>query len=70
LAASVQSLEKAIRANPNLPAAHYRLALVYQRLGKKEKSKGEFDLFEKLKSESSAAQERQTVVQSLSEQKK
>ncbi len=67
---SVQSLEKAIRANPSLSAPHYRLALVYQRLGNKEKSKSEFDLFEKLKSESSAAQERQAVVQSLSEQKK
>ncbi len=70
LAASVQSLEKAIRANPSLPAAHYRLGLVYQRLGKKEKSKGEFDLFEKLKSGAGTAQERQAVIQSLSEQKK
>jgi tetratricopeptide (TPR) repeat protein len=66
---SVQSLEKAIRANPSLPAAHYRLALVYQRLGNKEKSKAEFDLFEKLKSET-GNEERQAVVQSLSEQKK
>jgi Tfp pilus assembly protein PilF len=63
-------LEKAIRANPNLPAAHYRLALVYQRLGNKEKSTAEFDLFEKLKSGTGPAQEKQTVVQSLSEQKK
>jgi len=70
LTESVQSFEKAIRANPNLPAPHYRLGLVYQRLGNKEKSKSEFDLFEKLKSESSGAQEKQTVVQSLGEQKK
>ena len=70
LTESVQSLEKAIRANPSLAAAHYRLGLVYQRLGNKEKSKAEFDLFEKLKSDAGSAQERQSVVQSLGEQKK
>jgi Tfp pilus assembly protein PilF len=63
-------LEKAIRANPSLAAAHYRLGLVYQRLGNKEKSKTEFDLFEKLKSEAGTAQEKQAVIQSLSEQKR
>lgn len=67
---SVQSLEKAIQASPSLPAPHYRLALVYQRLGNKEKSKVEFDLFEKLKSGAGTAQEKQAVIQSLSEQKK
>jgi len=66
---SVQSLEKATRINPNLPTSHYRLAQVYQRMGNAERSKAEFDLFEKLKA-GSAAQEKQEVVQSLSEQKK
>ncbi len=66
---SVQSLARAIRINPNLPAPHYRLALVYQRLGDKEKSKEQFDLFEKLKSDG-AAQEKRDVVQSLSGQEK
>jgi tetratricopeptide (TPR) repeat protein len=70
LTESVQSLERAIQANPTLPAPHYRLAVVYQRLGDKDKSKTEFDLFEKLKSQSSTAQERQAMVQSLGEQKK
>jgi tetratricopeptide (TPR) repeat protein len=69
LAESVQSLESATRINPNLPATHYRLGQVYQRLGNKERSKAEFDLFEKLKA-SSAAQEKQEVVQSLSGDKK
>lgn len=66
---SVQSLERAIRINPDLPASHYRLAQVYQRMGNAERSKAEFDLFEKLKA-GGAAQEKLEVVRSLSGQRK
>jgi tetratricopeptide (TPR) repeat protein len=69
LAESVRSLERAARINPNLPAPHYRLGQVYQRLGDRERSKAEFDLFEKLKA-GSAAREKQEVVRSLNEQAK
>ena len=54
---AVRSLERAIRINPDLPAPHYRLGQVYQRLGDKERSKAEFDLFEKLKAGGAASRE-------------
>ncbi len=69
LAESVRSLESATRINPSLPAPHYRLGQVYLRLGNKERSKAEFDLFEKLKA-SSSDQEKEQVVQSMSGQRK
>jgi len=66
----VQHLEKAIRLNPKIAAAHYRLGLAYQRLGEKEKAAAEFELFERLKSESPTGQDKQTVLQYLAEHSK
>ena len=66
---AVLSLERAIRISPDLPAPHYRLGQVYQRLGEKERSRAEFDLFEKLKA-GGALREKQEVVRSLSGQRK
>jgi tetratricopeptide (TPR) repeat protein len=63
-------LEQAIRLDPKIAAAHYRLALVYQRLGEKEKAKAELALFERLKTDSQAVQDKQTVLQYLAEDSK
>ena len=61
---AARSLERAVRANPDLPNPHYRLGLVYQRLGNVEQSKAELQLFGKLK-EAGAAQEREAVIRSI-----
>jgi tetratricopeptide (TPR) repeat protein len=66
---SIQFMEKAVRIDPRLPAAHYRLALVYRRAGNIEKSKAEFESFEKLKAEG-GARDKKDVVRSLGEQTK
>lgn len=63
----VQHLEQAIRLDPKIAAAHYRLALAYQRLGEKQKAKAELALFERLKTDSQAVQDKQTVLQYLAE---
>jgi len=63
----VQHLEKAVRLNPKIAAAHYRLGLAYQRFGEKEKAKAEFELFERLKSENEAGQDRERVLQYLAD---
>jgi tetratricopeptide (TPR) repeat protein len=67
---SIPFLDRAIQSNPKLPAAHYRLAVAYKRLGRNEKAKPEFDLYEKLKSGNQAEQEKQQVIQFLVEQRK
>ena len=60
----IQLFERAVRLNPKLALAHYRLGLAYQRLGNAEKAKEEVDLFRKLKAEDVEAQ-RRSVLESL-----
>lgn len=48
-ARSAQLLERSIQLKPEQPAAHYRLALAYQRLGRKEDAKSELERFATLK---------------------
>jgi tetratricopeptide (TPR) repeat protein len=64
----IRHLEDAIRLDPKMAAAHYRLGLAYQRFGEREKATAEFELFEKLKSENQAEQDKQTVLEYLAEQ--
>lgn len=49
----------AIGADPQLSEAHYRLAMVYDRVGEREKAKREFELHEEIDKEQKAAVERQ-----------
>ena len=67
---SIPVFNHAIQSDPKSAAAHYRLAVVCKRLGQADKARAEFDLFESLKSESEAEQERQKVIQFLVEQRK
>jgi len=67
---AIRYLEKAIRLNTKIPASHYRLGLAYQRVGEKEKAKAEFELFEKLKSEVQAGQDKPAVLRYLAEHNK
>jgi tetratricopeptide (TPR) repeat protein len=48
---SAQLLERAVQLKPGLAAAHYRLGLAYQRLGRVDDAKAEMDLFKTLKAE-------------------
>jgi tetratricopeptide (TPR) repeat protein len=57
--------EKAVRTNPGLDIAHFQLGQTYGRLGMTEKSKAEFDIFEKLKARNQADKD---IIQFLVEQ--
>ncbi len=48
---SAGALEKAVSLDPALAAAHYRLALAYQRLGNQEEAKAQLAAFRSLKNE-------------------
>jgi Flp pilus assembly protein TadD len=61
-------LNHAIRSNPKLAAAHYRLGIVYKRLGQEEKAAAEFALSEKLNAEDQARRDNHEVIQFLVEQ--
>ena len=67
---AVGHLQEAIRLDPKMATAHYRLGLAYQRFGEKEKARAEFELFERLKSETQVGQDKQTVLEYLAEGKK
>jgi len=60
----IQLFERAVRLNPKLALAHYRLGLAWQRLGNAEKAKEEVELFRKLKARDVEAQ-RRSVLESL-----
>jgi tetratricopeptide (TPR) repeat protein len=67
---SLPFLDEAVRSNPKLASAHYRLGLAYRRLGEKDKAATEFALSEKLNAEQQAGREKRTVIQFLVEQGK
>jgi tetratricopeptide (TPR) repeat protein len=50
---------KAIAANPQLSAAHYRLGVAYERTGEPAKAKQEFQLHDEIEKQQAAAVERQ-----------
>jgi tetratricopeptide (TPR) repeat protein len=64
---SLAFLDQAIRSNPKLTSAHYRLGLAYRRLGERDKAAAEFALSEKLNAEDQAGREKQSVIQFLVE---
>ena len=51
--------EKAIAASPELEEAHYRLGLVYQRLGEKEKAAKELAAYDQMSRQSAEAAQRE-----------
>jgi Tfp pilus assembly protein PilF len=50
---------KAIKANPQLGDAHYRLGVAYDRIGESEKAKQEFKLHDEIEKRQAEAIERQ-----------
>jgi Flp pilus assembly protein TadD len=56
---AISFYQKAIEVNPQLGEAHYRLAVVYDRLGESAKAKQEFQLHTEIESQQAAAVERQ-----------
>ena len=64
---SVPLLIRALKANPGLSDAHYRLALAYRKLGEPDQAKKELDLFAKLKSESRDPVTRDALLQLAAE---
>ncbi len=57
--AAIDYYEKAIDANPQMTEAHYRLAVAYDRAGKKDKAAREFALHDDLEKQQAAEVERQ-----------
>ncbi len=55
---AAESLERSIQLNPKNPTPHYRLARVYDRLGKKKPAEAERALHQKLSAEEKAAMEK------------
>jgi tetratricopeptide (TPR) repeat protein len=62
---AIRSYQRAVETDPNSTEAHYRLAQTYLRAGDKEKSQGEFQLYNELskKSADQAERERQEIQQ-------
>jgi tetratricopeptide (TPR) repeat protein len=56
---AIESFLQAIRVDPRLSEAHYRLAVAYDRAGLTDKAKEEFAVHERLEKEQAAAVERQ-----------
>ncbi|MEW5977073.1 MAG: tetratricopeptide repeat protein [Acidobacteriota bacterium] len=62
---SLSFLHRAVRSNPKLAVAHYRLGLAYRRLGEKEKAAAAFALSEKLNAENEANRNKEEIIQFL-----
>jgi tetratricopeptide (TPR) repeat protein len=62
---AVGHLERAVRADPKLAPAHYRLALAYRKLGLADRAKAELELFAKSKAKGEQAGDRDRIVRSL-----
>jgi len=67
-AAAADAARRAIRLSPGNKQAHYSLATALVRLGKTDEAAPEFDAFERLQSEDTAAQSRQMTVNGLRRQ--
>ena len=61
---SVRRLERAVKLDPGLAAAHYKLGLLYQRRGEQELARNELRLFQDLKADS-RIRDRNAVLHSL-----
>lgn len=57
--AAVDFFQRATAADPQLGEAHYRLGMVYDRLGERDQAKAELDLHEKIEREQKEEVERQ-----------
>ena len=55
---SLPEYERALKLSPNLPDAHFRLGRYYLHAGEKEKAQSEFDIFNKLRSEHQAEEDK------------
>ena len=55
---SLPEYERAVQISPNLPDAHFRLGRYYLHAGEKEKAQAEFDIFNKLKTEHQAEEDK------------
>ena len=64
---AVADYRRAVAADPRLSTPHYRLALVYRRLGETERAGKEMKLFQSLKSLEEKAREQDDVVGRLGE---
>jgi Tfp pilus assembly protein PilF len=64
-AKAIQLFTTALKQNPQLSEAHYRLAMSYDRLGERDKAQSEFQLHDELQKQQAAAveQERRNVKQ-------
>ena len=56
---AIAAYKQAINLNPQLAEAHYRLGLAYKQLGEAAKAQDEFQLYNQISKEESAAVERQ-----------
>lgn len=59
LADAIAAYQKAIHADPELEAAHYRLAQAYRQSGETSKAKKELQIYEQLSKQSAGAAERE-----------
>lgn len=57
--ASIPEYERALQLNPNLSDAHYRLATDYVHVGKRDRAKQEFAIYQKLRAEHLAEVEKE-----------
>ena len=55
---SLPEYQRALQLSPNLPDAHFRLGRYYLHAGEKEKAQSEFDVFNKLKAEHQAEEDK------------
>jgi tetratricopeptide (TPR) repeat protein len=55
---SLPEYQRALQLSPNLPDAHFRLGRYYLHAGEKEKAQNEFNVFQKLKSEHQAEEDK------------
>ena len=60
---AMEQFRMVIRLSPEEATVHYRMALVYRRLGNREEEKNEMALFRKLKAASDEKEKRATKVE-------
>ena len=58
---SFAEYQRALQLSPDLPDAHFRMGRYYQHAGEREKAQNEFDIFNKLKTEHKADEDKSKV---------
>lgn len=56
---SIPEYERALALNQNLPDAHFRLGTDYVHTGQKDRAKGEFDMYQKLRAQHMAKEDKE-----------